>query len=66
MDENGGRVGLPGPDSTPSTGTRGVEYVVTDELGVPVHPEWYSDEFGRLLERVAVPGSRCTTPGTPR
>lgn len=26
-------------------------YVVTDELGAPVHPEWYSDEFARLLKR---------------
>ena len=25
----------------------GGEYVITDELGMPVHPEWYSDEFGR-------------------
>jgi len=31
--------------------TPGDEYLVTDELGVPVHPEWYSDEFGRLLKR---------------
>jgi integrase len=31
--------------------TSGDEYVVTDELGIPVHPEWYSDEFGRLLKR---------------
>ena len=31
--------------------TPGDEYVVTDELGLPVHPEWYSDEFGRLLNR---------------
>jgi hypothetical protein len=22
------------------------EYVITDEAGTPVHPEWYSDEFG--------------------
>ncbi len=27
----------------------GGEYVATDELGMPVHPEWYSDEFGRIL-----------------
>jgi integrase len=27
-------------------------YVVTDELGAPVHPEWYSDEFGRILRSV--------------
>jgi integrase len=26
--------------------------VVTDELGVPAHPEWYSDEFGRILRSV--------------
>ena len=31
--------------------TSGDEYVVTDELGLPVHPEWYSDEFSRLLKR---------------
>ena len=30
------------------------EYVITDELGVPVHPEWYSDEFARLLKRVGL------------
>lgn len=28
---------------------QGGEYVITDQLGTPVHPEWYSDEFGRLL-----------------
>lgn len=32
----------------------GGEYVITDELGVPVHPEWYSDEFGRLLKRIGL------------
>jgi integrase len=32
----------------------GSEYVVTDELGRPVHPEWYSDEFERLLKQAAV------------
>jgi integrase len=31
------------------------EYVITDQLGMPVHPEWYSDEFGRLLKRAALP-----------
>ena len=31
------------------------EYVVTDELGLPVHPEWYSDEFVRLLKRTGLP-----------
>jgi integrase len=29
-------------------------YVVADELGEPVHPEWYSDEFGRLAKRAGV------------
>jgi integrase len=29
-------------------------YVVTDELGLPVHPEWYSDEFARLLKRTGL------------
>jgi integrase len=33
---------------------QGGEYVVTDELGIPVHPEWYSDEFRRLLRRAAL------------
>jgi integrase len=28
--------------------------VVTDEAGTRVHPEWYSDEFGRLLRRVGL------------
>ncbi|MDR0358557.1 MAG: hypothetical protein LBJ87_03710 [bacterium] len=32
----------------------GGEYIVTDELGVTVHPEWYSDESGRLLGRAAL------------
>jgi integrase len=34
--------------------TAGDEYVVTDELGIPVHPEWYSDEFARLLKRTGL------------
>ena len=25
------------------------EYVIINEAGIPVHPEWYSDEFRRLL-----------------
>jgi integrase len=29
-------------------------YVVTDELGAPVHPEWYSDEFHRIRERAGL------------
>jgi Site-specific recombinase XerD len=28
--------------------------VVVDELGCPVHPEWYSDEFGRISKRAGV------------
>ena len=32
----------------------GGEYVVTDGIGTPVHPEWYSDEFGRLLRRAGL------------
>jgi integrase len=32
----------------------GSEYVVTDELGRPVHPEWYSDEFERLLKQAGL------------
>jgi integrase len=43
------RVGLGGLDWY-----GGGEYVVTDQLGLPVHPEWYSDEFGRLLKRVGL------------
>ena len=27
---------------------------MVDELGEPVHPEWYSDEFGRLAKRAGV------------
>jgi integrase len=33
---------------------QGGEYVITDEVGTPVHPEWYSDEFGRLLKRAGL------------
>jgi integrase len=33
---------------------QGGEYLITDELGMPVHPEWYSDEFGRLLKRTGL------------
>jgi hypothetical protein len=36
----------------------GDQYVVVDELGTPVHPEWYSDEFARLLTRVGLPKIR--------
>jgi integrase len=33
---------------------QGGEYVITDEAGTPVHPEWYSDEFRRLLRRAGL------------
>jgi integrase len=33
---------------------RGGEYVITDAAGTPVHPERYSDEFGRLLRRAGL------------
>ena len=36
----------------------GAEYVVTDELGIPLHPETYSDEFTRLLKRANLPRIR--------
>ncbi|WP_447005147.1 tyrosine-type recombinase/integrase [Saccharothrix isguenensis] len=35
-------------------GYRNSGYVVVDEVGEPVHPEWYSDEFGRLAKRAGV------------
>jgi integrase len=38
--------------------TAGDEYVVTDELGIPLHPEAYSDEFTRLLRRAGLPKIR--------
>jgi integrase len=36
----------------------GDKYIVVDELGTPVHPEWYSDEFARLLSRLGLPKIR--------
>ena len=30
-------------------------YVVVDEMGEPVHPDWLSDEFERLVKRAGVP-----------
>jgi len=30
-------------------------YVVADELGRPVHPDWYSDEFRRLYLKAGLP-----------
>jgi integrase len=38
--------------------TAGDEYVVLDELGVPLHPESYSDEFTRMLMRAGLPKIR--------
>jgi len=38
--------------------TAGDEYIVTDELGIPIHPESYSDEFTRLLRRASLPKIR--------
>src|SRR5215469_12444032 len=32
----------------------GAGYVATKVLGEPVHPEWYSDEFDRLLKRAGL------------
>jgi integrase len=29
--------------------------IVVDEIGEPLHPEWYSDEFGRLLKQAKLP-----------
>ena len=36
----------------------GDEYVVADELGIPLHPESYSDEFTRMLKRAGLPKIR--------
>jgi integrase len=36
----------------------GSGYVVCDELGAAVNPEWYSDEFHRLRERAGLPRIR--------
>jgi integrase len=36
----------------------GDEYVIIDELGIPLHPETYSDEFTRMLKRVGLPTIR--------
>ena len=38
--------------------TAGDEDAVTDELGIPLHPEAYSDEFTRLLKRAGLPKIR--------
>lgn len=44
----------------------GSGYVVVDELGQEAHPEWFSDEFERVLKRAGLPrivlhGARHTT-----
>lgn len=36
----------------------GDQYVVTDELGIPLHPESYSDEFTRILKLAGLPKIR--------
>jgi integrase len=36
----------------------GGEYLVTDEIGTPVRPEWYSAEFARILKRAGLPRIR--------
>jgi integrase len=33
-------------------------YVAADELGRPVHPEWYTDEFHRVTDRAGLPRIR--------
>jgi integrase len=33
-------------------------YVVVDELGEPVHPEWFSDQFHRVRDRAGLPRIR--------
>ena len=38
--------------------TEGDEYLITDELGIPLHPESYSDEFTRMLKRAVLPKIR--------
>jgi integrase len=38
--------------------TEGDKYIVTDELGTPLHPESYSDEFTRMLKRAGLPRIR--------
>jgi hypothetical protein len=43
------RRSTPSPRKSPYDG--GGDHVITDEAGTPGHPEWYPDEFGRLLDR---------------
>ena len=44
------RRSTPSPRKSPYDG--GGDHVITAEAGTPGHPEWYPDEFGRLLNRV--------------
>jgi integrase len=38
--------------------TEGDQYVVVDELGMPIHPESYSDEFTRVFKLAGLPKIR--------
>ena len=38
--------------------TAGDEYIVVDELGIPLRPESYSDTFTRLLNKARLPKLR--------
>ena len=40
-------------------------WIVVDELGEPVHPGWYSDEFERCVGGLGSRGLSYTVPGTP-
>src|SRR4029077_10247112 len=35
-----------------------VDFVVTDELGGPIHPDWFSREFNRIVRSIDVPHIR--------
>ena len=35
-----------------------VDFVVTDEFGGPIHPDWFSREFNRIVRSIDVPHSR--------
>ncbi len=41
----------------------GGEDIVTDQLSIPVHPEWYSDESADLSGVPPCAGSRCMIRG---
>jgi integrase len=42
--------------------TEGDKYVVVDRLGIPLHPESYSDEFTRVLKLAGLPKIRLHDP----